>query len=118
MHGVQKPELLHHQEPAQALRAGGMEEVLPAGQQAPGAQGIQVVATEALASTGRSWLGRGVDFLREVQGEIRKVTWPTWEELTKATTVIVMFVALLGLVIGLMDSILQSVFVNAVAKLF
>ena len=95
-----------------------MEEVLPAVQQAPGAQGIQVVATEALASTGRSWLGRVVDFLREVQGEIRKVTWPTWEELKKATTVIVIFVILLGLVIGLMDSVLQFVFVTAVAKFF
>jgi preprotein translocase subunit SecE len=76
------------------------------------------VATEALASTGRSWLGRVVDFLRDVQGEIRKVTWPTWEELKKATTVIVIFVILLGLVIGLMDSVLQFVFVTAVAKFF
>ena len=76
------------------------------------------MATEALASTGRSWLGRVVDFLRDVQGEIRKVTWPTWEELKKATTVIVIFVILLGLVIGLMDSILQFVFVTAVAKFF
>jgi len=76
------------------------------------------VATEALASTGRSWLGRAVDFLRDVQGEIRKVTWPTWDELKKATTVIVLFVILLGLVIGLMDSILQFVFVTAVAKFF
>ncbi len=76
------------------------------------------MATEALASTGRSWLGRVVDFLRDVQGEIRKVTWPTWDELKKATTVIVLFVILLGLVIGLMDSILQFVFVTAVAKFF
>jgi len=76
------------------------------------------VATEALASTGRSWLGRVVDFLRDVQGEIRKVTWPTWDELKKATTVIVLFVILLGLVIGLMDSVLQFVFVTAVAKFF
>ena len=76
------------------------------------------MATEALASTGRSWLGRVVDFLRDVQGEIRKVTWPSWDELKKATTVIVLFVILLGLVIGLMDSILQFVFVTAVAKFF
>src|SRR5207245_669545 len=89
MHGVQKPELLHHQEPAQAFRARGMEEVLPAVQQAPGAQGIQVVATEALASTGRSWLGRVVDFLREVQGEIRKVTWPPWVEIKNGKKVTV-----------------------------
>jgi len=76
------------------------------------------VATEALASTGRSWPGRVVGFLRDVQGEIRKVTWPSWDELKKATTVIVLFVILLGLVIGLMDSILQFVFVTAVAKFF
>ena len=76
------------------------------------------MATEALASTGRSWLGRVVEFLRDVQGEIRKVTWPSWDELKKATTVIVLFVILLGLVIGLMDSILQFVFVTAVAKFF
>ena len=76
------------------------------------------MATEALASTGRSWLGRVVDFLRDVQGEIRKVTWPTWEELKKATTVIVIFVALLGLLIGWMDWLLQQIFVVAVAKFF
>jgi hypothetical protein len=30
MHGVQKPELFHDEEPAQAPGAGGVEEVLPA----------------------------------------------------------------------------------------
>jgi len=53
-----------------------------------------------------------------VRGEIRKVTWPTWEELKKATTVIVIFVALLGLLIGWMDWLLQQIFVVLVAKLF
>src|SRR3989475_12450757 len=96
MHGVQKPELLHHQEPAQALRAGGMEEVLPAVQQAPGAQGIQVVATEALASTGRSWLGRVADFLGEVHGGIPQVTCPPWEEQKKPLTLIGISLWLLG----------------------
>ncbi len=50
--------------------------------------------------------------------EVRKVTWPTWEELKKATTVIVIFVAVLGLVIGWMDWLLQQIFVVGVAKLF
>jgi preprotein translocase SecE subunit len=76
------------------------------------------VATEALPGARRSWLGRVLDFLRDVQGEIRKVTWPTWAELKKATTVIVIFVIALGLLIGFMDSILQFVFVTAVAKFF
>jgi len=81
------------------------------------------VATGALASpkgpaSRGNWVVRVTEFLRDVRGEIRKVTWPTWDELKKATTVIVLFVILLGLVIGLMDSILQFVFVTAVAKFF
>jgi len=118
MHGVQKPELLHDEEPAQAPRAGGVAEVLPAVQQAAATQGIEVVATEALATTKRNWVLRAVDFLREVRAEIRKVTWPTWDELKKATGVIIVFVAALGLQIGFMDTTLQLVLVTSIAKLF
>lgn len=76
------------------------------------------MATEALAGSRGGWVVRLLDFLREVRAEVRKVTWPTWEELKKATTVIIIFVLLLGLLIGLMDSILQFVFVTSVARLF
>ena len=76
------------------------------------------MATEALDTPRGSWVGRTVDFFRDVRTEVRKVTWPTWEELKKATTVIVIFVAVLGLVIGWMDWLLQQIFVVGVAKLF
>ena len=77
------------------------------------------MATEALAGgSERGRLARVVDFLRDVRGEVRKVTWPTRDELKKATLVIVAFVIVLGIVIGLMDAALQFVFVKAVAKLF
>src|SRR6266853_528460 len=85
MHRVQRPELLHDKEPAEAPGAGGVEEVLPAVQQAPAAQGIEVVTTDALASPKQSWPARVVGFLRDVRSELRKVTWPTWDELKKAT---------------------------------
>ena len=75
------------------------------------------MATEALATTKRNWVLRAVDFLREVRAEIRKVTWPTWDEL-KATGVIIVFVAALGLLIGFMDTTLQFVLVTSIAKLF
>jgi len=75
------------------------------------------VATEVVAGPARGWLARVVEFLRDVRGEIRKVTWPTREELRKATLVIVIFVSLLGLVIGLMDSALQFLLVTTVARL-
>ncbi len=78
------------------------------------------MATEALAGGGseRGWFGRAVEFLRDVRAEVRKVTWPTVDELKKATLVIVIFVTILGIVIGLMDATFQFVFVKAVAKLF
>jgi preprotein translocase subunit SecE len=96
-----------------------VEEVLPALQQAAAAQGIEVaVATEALDSPKRNWAVRLVQFFRDVRGEVRKVSWPSVPELKKATTVIIIFVAILGLVIGWMDWLLQQIFVVGLAKLF
>jgi len=63
-------------------------------------------------------LGRVTDFLREVRGELQKVTWPGMDELRKATIVIVLFVVALGVLIGILDSLLQLVFVTGVAQLF
>ena len=77
------------------------------------------MATEALTSgvePGR--LGRIVQYFRDVRAEMRKVTWPTWDEIKKATLVIVIFVSLLGVAIGVMDVFFQFVFVKAPAKLF
>ena len=77
------------------------------------------MSTEALTGPERRNLAlRFVTFLRDVRGEMRKVTWPTLDELKKATVVIVAFVAFLGLMIGLMDTVLQFTLVTAVAKWF
>jgi preprotein translocase subunit SecE len=78
------------------------------------------MATEALteSESQRGKLARIVGFFRDVRAELRKVTWPTMDELKKATTVIVIFVMVMGLVIGLMDATFQFVFVKAVARLF
>ena len=75
------------------------------------------MASEAL-TTRRNWVVRTVEFFREVRAELRKVSWPSWPELKKATTVIVIFVAILGLVIGWVDWLLQQIFVVGLAKLF
>ncbi len=63
-------------------------------------------------------LGRFFQFLRDVRNELRKVTWPTFDELKKATTVIVIFVTILGIAIGIMDVLFQKIFVQWVARLF
>jgi preprotein translocase subunit SecE len=76
------------------------------------------VSTEVLSGPKRSWIARAIDFLRDVRAELRKVTWPTWDELKKATGIIIVFVLAVGLMIGVMDMILQYVLVTTVSKLF
>ena len=76
------------------------------------------MTTDALASPKQSWPARVVGFLRDVRSELRKISWPTRDELKKATIVIIVFVVALGVFIGLLDSFLQLVFVTLVAKLF
>ena len=80
------------------------------------------MATEVLTGGDRETqpgrIARFIGFLREVRNELRKVTWPTFDELKKATTVIIIFVTVLGLAIGLMDSFFQWLFVSLVARMF
>ena len=51
-------------------------------------------------------------FIGEVNGEIRKVTWPDRQQLKNATGVIILFVVVVAIIIGLMDVILQGIFVK------
>ena len=62
-------------------------------------------------------LGRSANFLTAVRAEMRKVTWPTREELQKATRMIVVLSVVLGVAIGIMDVVLQKILVDGVARL-
>ena len=74
--------------------------------------------SEAVVAAPRSFPGRVVAFLRDVRAEIGKVPWPTRDEIRKATVVIVVFVTVLGMLIGIMDTLLQLVLVKMVAQVF
>jgi preprotein translocase subunit SecE len=63
------------------------------------------------------WVGRTREFLTGVREELRKVTWPTRDELVKATRMIVVLSIALGILIGLMDWVLQLIFVDGIARL-
>ena len=76
------------------------------------------MSSEAVATESRGIPARFVAFLRDVRAEIGKVTWPTRDEIRKATIVIIIFVTVLGTLIGLMDTILQFVLVRMVAQVF
>ena len=104
-----------------------MEEVLFALQQAHGAQGNEVTWVQGLvialvlaaAAALIVWRERVqafarelVAFLRDVWGEVQKITWPTRDDLRKATLVILGFVVLVALVIGAMDVVLQWLLVR------
>lgn len=64
------------------------------------------------------FFSRMVTFLREVQAETKRVTWPSWLELRKMTVAIIAFTLILGVTIGLMDTLLQFLLVTVVAKVF
>ena len=74
------------------------------------------VAAGASAGPAR-WVGGTVGFLRAVRSELGKVTWPSKDELMKATRMIVVLSVALGLAIGLLDWMLNLVLVNGVAAL-
>ena len=58
-----------------------------------------------------------MQFLNEVSGEVKKITWPSRDELRKATLVILLFVILVALVIGTMDIVLQWLLVRLPARI-
>ncbi len=49
-----------------------------------------------------------VRFLREVRGEIRKVTWPQKKEVIGSTVVVIVSVGIVSVFLGLVDLILQG----------
>jgi preprotein translocase subunit SecE len=63
------------------------------------------------------WFERTRGFLVGVREELRKVTWPTRDELIKATRMIIVLSIVLGITIGLMDWVLQLGLVDGVARL-
>jgi preprotein translocase subunit SecE len=59
-----------------------------------------------------------VAFYNDVIAEMRKVTWPERDQVRQATIAIIIFVLLIGLVIFLLDVVLQGVLVRLVPSLF
>ena len=49
-------------------------------------------------------------WFRETRGELRKVTWPTREEALRLTYVVIGIAVVLGLVLGLTDTLLTAIY--------
>ncbi len=57
------------------------------------------------------------EFTSQVQAEMKRVTWPDWEQLRNATGVIILFVFVVAGIIGLMDLVFRNV-VGFIVDLF
>jgi len=75
--------------------------------------------TQAVVQPGGAagFVARARDFLAAVRAELGKVTWPTRDELVKATRMVVIFAVVLGLAIGLLDWLLNLILVSGVARI-
>ena len=69
----------------------------------------------ATAGPGKLVLAR--DFLVDTRAEMDKVSWPPKDELIKATKAVLVAALLLGVIIGLVDKILQFVLIDGLAAL-
>jgi preprotein translocase subunit SecE len=67
---------------------------------------------------GRNVVRAVVDFYNDVVAEMRKVTWPDRPQVRQATIAIIIFVLLIGLVIFLLDLVLQGVLIRLIPSLF
>jgi preprotein translocase subunit SecE len=63
-------------------------------------------------------IAKTTEFLSEVRSEMKKVTWPDRQMLRQATIAIIIFVAIIGAIIALLDLVLQGVLVRGLPALF
>ena len=76
---------------------------------------MDAVQPSPVRETGK--LAQVREFMDAVVAEMKKVTWPSKPELIKATRMIVIVSLVLGVVIGLLDWMLQKILVDGVAAL-
>ncbi|MCZ6858326.1 MAG: preprotein translocase subunit SecE [Gemmatimonadetes bacterium] len=79
---------------------------------AQAAQGDEVTVSKVLALAGKS-----VRYIRDVRGEMRKVTLPTMAELRQQTVAIVIVVTIVGVIIGLMDWFFSFTLIRTLGRL-
>ncbi len=80
---------------------------------APVAQGIEVAVNGVVSLAQRS-----AAYVRDVRAEVQKVTWPTWIDLRRTTVVIVIFVIIVGIIIGLMDWMASKILIDLFGRIF
>ena len=57
-------------------------------------------------------------YIQDVRTEVRKVSWPTWDDLRKSTVMILIIILILGAIIGLMDLFFTKLLIDFLGRLF
>ena len=60
------------------------------------------VATAKAAASDKFW-NKGIQFLREVKVELKKVTWPSRKQTIGSTVVVIILVMIISLFLGVVD---------------
>jgi preprotein translocase subunit SecE len=61
---------------------------------------------------------RSSAFMRDVRAEMRKVSWPSWEDLRRSTIIITIIVIIIGIIIGLMDWLFSRILIDLFGRIF
>lgn len=56
----------------------------------------------------RNWIGKSIQFLREVKAELKKVTWPSKKQTLGSTAVVIIVVMVISFFLGVVDLGLSS----------
>ena len=94
-----------------------MEEVLPPLQQTRRPQGNEVAVATAQVPT-KNFFAKIVDFYNEVVVELKKVTWPDVGQVRQLSIGVIILALVIGMIIWLLDLILQQVLVRWIPSLF
>ena len=66
----------------------------------------------------KNFFGRIVDFYNEVVVELKKVTWPDIGQVRQLSIGVIVLALVIGMIIWLLDLILQQVLVRRIPSLF
>lgn len=61
---------------------------------------------------------RSAAYMHDVRAELRKVSWPTWDDLRKSTVVIIILVVVVGVIIGVMDLVFSKILIDFLGRAF
>ncbi len=60
-------------------------------------------AGAAKTASQQGWIGKSIQFLREVKAELKKVTWPSRKQTIGSTVVVLVLVMIVALFLGMVD---------------